>query len=246
MTAYRATWDHGVNNRIHDHADLICRFHLPTLICLTCSPKWRQWGSYAQYPAFKFDFLNEREFNMRRSVELSEFERICARIVSAAGREVVVVPGGGIGELEGEAYSTELTDFLWGTILFPQISKRARDLLAEDGIDLLTAECTIKFRGRRIDSHLAIQIEPVALLTEAGMKHLQMSRCPRCGNFTRPPGLHPALPHGREFSRSAWPQGRHLVQSAETCEVIASEEFVEAVKKHNLTGIAFEEAGRFV
>ena len=56
----------------------------------------------------------------------------------------------------------------------------------------------------------------------------------------------PVVPEGYAIMRSHWPAGQHLVQMWETLSVLASEEFMEAVRKHNLTGIAFKECGTYV
>ena len=51
---------------------------------------------------------------------------------------------------------------------------------------------------------------------------------------------------GYLIKRALWPEGQHLVMLQEASAVIASPEFVKAVKKHDLKDIKFEEAGRFV
>jgi hypothetical protein len=177
---------------------------------------------------------------------LAEFKKLRERIARAAGRRVIVEPGAGIGELEGTATSTKLDDFTWGRVVLPEMSRQTRDILADDGIELLTADCSISCRGKTIETQLAVQFEPVELLTEESLERHKIFHCPRCGNYQAPLRPAPVVPEGYVIKRSAWPKGGHLVQVRETSDIIASEEFMEAVKKHSLTGIVFKECGQFV
>src|SRR5437660_2103809 len=243
MKVFRINW--AVNEGTV--VDLGYDYDLPQVECLECEPEWMNWGQgMIEYPAFKFDFLNDTEFNFDRVVSVAAFDQIRQRIVRAAGRPVNVIPGASIGELYGTSFRSKLNDFVWGRIFVPQISKRARDLLACEGINLLTAECSIRCRGKKLDSHLAMQVEPMALMTEESLSRFKIYHCPRCGNYKHPPKPDPIVPEGYLIGRSAWPAGQHLVQMAETLNVLASNEFIEVVKKRNLTGLIFEECGRFV
>lgn len=243
VKAFETTWPHDDDNAV----DMGYDYHLPRIECLQCTPEWKSWGNgMFEYPAFKFDFLNRREFTYKRVVNLAEFERIRQRIIQAAGRDVAVIPGTSIGEMSGTSARKDLNDFVWGRITVPQISKRARELLANEGIDLLTTECTIRYRRRKLDSHLAIQVEPVALMTAESLARFQIKHCPRCGNYRSPLMPAPVVPEGYAIMRSHWPAGQHLVQMWETLSVLASEAFMEAVRKHNLTGITFKECGNYV
>ena len=226
--------------------DLGYRYHLPQVECSLCTGQWKHWGNGDfEYPAFKFGLLNDREFNFCRVVTVAEFEKICARIIRAAGRPVMLIPGASIGELAGTSSATKLPDFVWGRVTVPQISRRARDLLASESIHLLTAEASIRCRGKHLDSHLAIQVESVPLLTEESLRRFTITHCPNCGNYKQVE-LKPKVPEGYMIKRAAWPVGQHLVKLVEHSRVIASDEFIAAVKKHNLTGILFEECGQFV
>lgn len=235
--------------------DLDYAFQLPRVECTVCEPEWKDWGDgFFEFPVFRFDFLNTEEFTFDRVVSLEDFHQIKGRIEQAAGRSVNLIPGCSIGELAGECFKAKLEDFVWGRILYPQISERARDLLAEEGVELLTAECSILYQGRPIRTHLAIQVEPVSLLTEDSLERLGITHCKRCGHFKQPrPQLRvrsrqpvPAVSEGYLLKRKAWPKGQHLVALQETQRVIASQEFMEAVKKHKLKDIQFIECGRFV
>jgi hypothetical protein len=243
--------------------DLGYDLFLPELECLECCPEWKSWGVWStSYPAFQFPFLKPEEFNADRVVSLEEFGAIARRIEAAAGRRVNLLPGAGIGRLSGHTSSTRLDDFVWGTVV-PQISRRALELLAGEGVTLLTAECDIRYRGRRLDSHKAIQVEPVAMMTDESLARFKFHRCPRCGNYVgpRPPSQHivadlegyrsmppfwEIISEGYIMRKSAWPAGQHLIQMEEAKRVLASEAFIEAVRKHGLTGIKFVECGELV
>lgn len=246
MKAYRITWDRSRKDRNRTSADLGYRYHLPKLECRVCT-RTGSWGNGAfEYPAYKFDFLNETDFNFHRVVNLDEFEKLRKRIETTANRPTNFVPGGSIGELSGKAFSSKLENFVWGRIGLPQISRRAVDALRAEGINLFTTECNIQFRGRKLDSHLAIQVEIVPMMTEESVREHEIFHCPRCNGFDVPPMVGSLVPHGYMLRRSAWPKGEHLVKMRETARVIASEEFIQAVEKHNLARIVFEECGQWV
>jgi hypothetical protein len=167
-----------------------------------------------------------------------------------------ILPGGSLGELSGKAGRRALNDFVWGRTV-PQISRRALDLLAEDGIKLMTAEIDLRFRGKPLRSHVAIQVPIVPLLTQESLQRFTFFHCPNCGNYKKqnclikPPGgagyvNDIVIREGYIMKKASWPKGQHLVQSEESLNVFASEEFVEAVRKHNLIGITFIESGKFV
>lgn len=243
MKAYKIRWSINRGTAV----DLGYEYHLPRIECLDCCGKWKNWGQgHYEYPALKFDFLNDKEFNDKRVVSITEFQQIRARIERAANRSLMIMPGASIGMLAGKTHSKKLDDFVWGRISIPQISKSAADLLAQEGINLLTSECSILFCGNKIDSHLAIQVEPVSLLTEESLNKHKIYHCSRCGNYKSPPKPDPIVPEGYVIKRSSWPDDKHLVQMVETLKVIASEHFMQAVKKHKLTGITFEEYGQYV
>lgn len=243
MKAFRITWDRKRPTLV----DAACRYDLPRIECLECCPEWKTWGvACVSFPALKFYFLNTEDYNCDRVVSLEEFRRIAERISRTAGRLVPVAPGSGIGELEGTATTSKLDDFTWGRVVLPEISLHARDALAGEGIELLTAECSILYRCKRIETQLAVQLEPVELLTEESLNRHRIIHCQRCGNYMAPPRPAPVVPEGYKFNRSLWPKGAHLVQTRETGDVLASQEFIDAVKKHDLRGIVFKECGEFV
>lgn len=243
MKAFRITFDKSLPDRV----DAAYAFNLPRLECRVCTPDFKGWGQSAVgYPAFKLSFLNKREFNIDRYVTLDEFNSIRERIINAVGRRLIILPGAGIGELIGTAKAANLDDFTWSRAVAPDISKRARDLLAGEGVELLTAECSLRFRGRRVETQLTVQVEPVEMLTKESLERHKIKYCPRCENYDSSLRPRPVVPEGYMFRRSAWPEGKHLVLVRETCQILASEQFMEAVKKHNLAGIVFEPVGQFV
>jgi hypothetical protein len=220
-----------------------CRFQLPSVRCHACGREWEE--GLIQYPAFEFEFLTKRSFQLKRIVDVKEFKQIQQQIIAALGRSVVIVPGASFGRMEGKADNSKLNDFVWGCCCVPQISRRARDILANEGVDLSTAECTIRCGRKVLDSHLAIQVEPVAMLTSECLLEANISDCQTCGDyFQNYPA--PDMVGVYQLKRSAWPKGPHLVQLNETLEVIPSREFMAAVEKHQLGGIAFEKYGLFV
>lgn len=54
--------------------------------------RWKYWGNGSfEYPAFKFDFVNDKEFNHERVVSLEEFNTIGRRIQITAGRPIKII-----------------------------------------------------------------------------------------------------------------------------------------------------------
>ena len=223
--------------------DLACEFSLPSIRCYDCGRTWCL--GTIEYPAFNFGFLNDVEFTDDRVLSVEEFAKVSDRIVRAANRSLLVTPGGSIGPLCGEAFRAKFDDFAWGRVVLPQISKRARDILAGEGIHLLTGEMNVTYRGKRVTSHLGLQVEPVPLLTEENLKQWTIVHCPTCGDYTRT-NRRAVVPEGFMIGRSKWPKGQHLVMLRETLDIIASEDFIEAVRRKELTGLSFVECGQFV
>ena len=241
MKAYKIDWaDGGRNGMVLDY-----RFHLPHVNCTACGDTWGD--ANVEYPAFNFDFLNKAEYNDDRRVSLEEFAGINARIARAIGRPIQLSPGACIGRPYGTAYRRTFDDFDWGRLGVPQISKRANERLVAEGIHLLTAELDVKYRGKPITSHLAIQVESVPMLTGASLRrHASIIHCPVCGSYYVNTGRPICPPEGYQINAAAWPAGQHLVQMTDTGRVLASGEFMAAVEKHHLTGITFVECGEYV
>src|SRR5665213_1357060 len=247
MKAYSITWPRHDKKLRSIIADLGYQRYLPKVICLTCEPQFKRWGSLFELPAFNFDFLSEKDLNIKSVVSLSEFQRIHRQIINAVGYPIPVRPGTAFGLLSGTVSTRKLEDFLWGRISVPQIDKRANELLAAEGVQLMTAELDMRFHGRKVDTHLAIQVEPAPLLTQDNLKYFSISRCPVCGHYKRYAiGNKPYMTSGLEIIRSAWPEGKNLVRAIEGAGIIASQRFIDAVQKHKLTGISFVECGKYV
>lgn len=228
--------------RRYPDADLGYEYHLPQVECPRCGV----WGSWSvEYPAFQFDFLSKREFRLERVVTLNEFDKIRQRFAEACGRPVNLIPGASIGRPTGRCTAAKLSDFIWGRVCFPQVSRRARDLLENEGLSLTTAECDIRCRGRKIDSHVAIHLEPVRLLDEEGLDQHGLILCDVCGGYNLRTDR-PKNPDPWRVKRSDWPEGEHLVLSEATSGILASPEFIRAVRKHKLTGLEFVEFGVYV
>jgi hypothetical protein len=239
MKAFKIHWP---RSSVGSPLDLGYKYNLPSVRCPNCG----EWGNgNFEYPDFAFDLLNETEFTDRRVLDIPEFTQFGETILSAAKRPVLLVPGACLGRPYGDAFRTSLDDFVWGRIFVPQISKRARDVLAGHGINLRTADIDVRFRGKSITTHLAIQVEPVPLLTEDSLRRFTFTRCDLCGDYTRKDrGV--TVPQGYYLQQARWPNREHLVMLRESLNVLASEELMDAVKKHNLAGIVFEECRQFV
>lgn len=126
-------------------------------------------------------------------------------------------------------------------------------MLRQAGIELETGRCLIKCRGKDVESHLALHLEPAALLTEECLAERMYVHCESCGDYSCPPrgelllrGLDPNPKRGYLIRRDLLPSGKDLVMMRESLEILASDRFREVVQKHKLTGLAFEECGEYV
>jgi len=245
---YRLRWE---KNRTRG-VELIAPFELPRVKCHTCGKTWGDPMIY--YPTFKFSFLNEEEFNFERVVSLDEFDELRERFFACAGRRFNLVPGATIGNQGLRVLSRQLDDFIWGAITVPQISKRACELLEKEGISLLTADCKTTLRGRDIGTHRVLQVEPTELLTCQNVAELDLLHCSLCGLYMARPKL-PTMkpwrlgepePEHFKIRKDRWPPGEHLVMCRETLRILASPEFMQAVRKHRLTGLQFLPCGEYV
>ena len=221
-------------------------FELPRIHCHDCNQTWGD--CMVEYPAFNFDFLNKKEFNYERVVSLDGFDQIKERFVKAVGRPINLIPGASIGPLVGKTQTKKLDDFIWGSLLYPQISRKALEILAKEGIHLQTAAFLMKYRSKPLDTHVAIHTEPVSLLTEENLEELGYTHCPTCNDFNPP--LPTGLPRVEsttyKIRRDLWPEGQHLVFMQETNNILASDAFMAAVKRHQLAGLTFTECGEYV
>ena len=216
-------------------------WQMPGIRCLACRQVVSNWAF--EYPAIDYDFIASSGLYGDRAVSLEEFRALQERIFQAADRRFCLVPGGLLGTPSGKAESSKLDDFAWGSVV-PVISKRAVECLAQEGIRLRTGKIDLVFRGKRLDSHLSLQVEPEEILTEANRRAFTLEHCPICGDF-RKIDLRPHVPQGMQIDRSRVP-GEHLFKSVERAAIIASSQFIDATLKHGLTGAHFEDCGEYV
>ena len=198
-----------------------------------------------EYPAFQFDFLNPEQYNFKRVLSRQEVGIMQKQFEKVVGRSVFLVPGACIGKPSGNCGSSKLDDFAWGRIWCPQVSREAKEVFAKDGIEFVTAEMLLEFRGSPITSHLAMQPEVTTMMTAESLKDHEISHCVACGDFNVPPRKIGYMPR-YAVDGSRWPRGQHLVTMLETLDVVVSPEFMDTVRRHNLAGIEFEECGEIV
>jgi hypothetical protein len=213
--------------------------YLPKVRCEHCGRTWGD-GDY-MYPALDFEFFQEREFHIDNIVDRPTFAALSKRIQIAYGSDILLIPGCSVGPLTGTAATTKLSDFELPT---PLVSKRALTLLHERKLLLTTGKCEIRMRGKLITSHLAFQPEPALMISDESLKENGIDFCRVCNFYS----LNPLIRRSRyyDFRLANWPLNEPLVVAVETGQVLASEEFIEAVKSLNLTGLKFAECGRFV
>jgi len=138
-----------------------------------------------------------------------------------------------------------LEDFVWGGICLPQVSKRAVELLADEGISLTTGQIELRYRGQKVESHVSVQFDTVRILEDTCLKRFDVIQCDVCKYWRKVQQRGYPLT-GYLVRKDLWPNGGHLVQPLEGGREMVSPEFMEAVRKHGLTGIEFVECGEYV
>lgn len=220
--------------------DCAYTYYIPRVRCPVCRTTWGQ--SAVEYPALDFDWFSKEELSRKRVVTVEEWRELCGRLTSAAGRHINLLPGGGLGTLSGTSKTHRLQDFAWNSQ--PIVSKRAVEALGQEGIQLRTGKVDLKCRGRKVETHVSMQVDPVPLLTPENLKELTVEHCSHCGDYNQVK-LHPVVPGGLQIDRRKVP-AEDLYQSIERFRVIASPRFMDAVKRLQLTGMEFVECGSYV
>ena len=219
-------------------------YHLPGVRCSCEDGSVVAPGEFA-FPAFAFDQANplftDEEF--RVSVSLEELEAIRRSILDPVGRSVWMPPGAELGPYVGTSHTTKLTDFVDGGHIL--VSKAAVERLAQAGVHLLTGPAQVRCRGKLLDSHWVLHVEPTLepTLTKATLEAKSMVCCPQCGVCRCTKHQRSVKPGERRLDGRQVPKGPTLFRLYEWGQLLATDEDVDTVSGLGLSGVTFEKWG---
>nr|WP_158625258.1 double-CXXCG motif protein [Corallococcus terminator] len=215
--------------------DGVHRWGLPGGLCPVChaSPG----GLGEAYPSVDLSgWALRRELAEARQVPLEEYERLRDRLRPHAPPGALLLPGAGFGLLSGKGSGW------WGALHLPTpwTLVMKRDALAQmrgtGGLKLLASEVDIHFEGIEAPDLLEIEIHPHGRLHDTCFPEGRELPCARCG---RQGG---SLPDAPLLDASTLLAGQDLFRLEDyTTIIIATERFVEAVKRLGLEGVVFKE-----
>lgn len=221
-------------------------FQLPWVRCDRCGQHWGN-GDFS-FPAFEFDSANPIFTNERCEMTPDELESVRRNILQQLGRQVWMPPHSSLGPYVGTSHTLKLKDFVdagGGALL---ISRTAHAKLKEIGIDLMTGPAHVRCRGKMLDTHLVLHIEPVTqpVLHPTTVKALTYTYCPHCGG-KRKSDLRAEVKLGEyKLRKDRVPKGATLFRPYEWHQILATEAFVEAVAPLELKGATFKPWGEVV
>ena len=223
--------------RLSDMADGRYTWYLPSVKCNACGKS--SGGLIAGNPNLDIGgTLDETLYQLRPLVTCSEFEALKQPLVPIAGMDRPLLPGMGFGPFRGTVKHTEKRDFLWvwSTELLPR--EPAWEVLAETGLRLSTGPAVMRDRKTnevRQDYRRLFDLEMIDCLVRGAVQPGgDCTQCASCGVGTSDDDA-PLV-----FRRNAIPDGTVLFAPKEFPRIIiASEDFVEAVKEARFNNISF-------
>ena len=136
-------------------------------------------------------------------------------------------------------------DFVWCCFSL-LASRRAIEALRRSGLRVPFGPGVVQIGKRQpCEDFVALQLDLVRLYSDTTLEEFTMSFCKKCGNaLLKDVRAEPKGP--RQFVRKRIPRRQGLVRAYESVVTLATEQFIEAVRVHKLTGLAFREFGVYV
>jgi hypothetical protein len=185
---------------------------------------------------------DKAKFTRENSVNLCELESMRKLIAGKGIEKAKLPPGSGVGPVRAKL-SKRATDFVWCSFKL-LASRHAIEVLQDAGIHLLHGPVVEPRTGAKTD-YVAVQLDPVALYSQQTLAEMTLVFCSTCGNCWMQ-NTRAKLSGPRQYVRERVPEEQGLVKTFEGYETIATERFMEAVRREKLTGMVFEESGVYV
>ncbi|MGA2866362.1 MAG: double-CXXCG motif protein [Verrucomicrobiota bacterium] len=219
-------------------------YEMPKVTCDQCGRTWLDTGDW--YPNFGLDKDADLDmFSLEENVSVEAFQELKRHVVGRGVGRAALLPGCGLGPVTATVPANP-TDFVW--CCFSLLAKpRVVDILKRAGVRISFGPAVVQIGKRQsVEDFVALQVEPVRLYSDQTLAETTTSFCTKCGNVLLKNVR--AEPKGPlQYVRNRIPNRQGLVRVYESVVVtLASAAFIEAVRRHRLTGIEFEEAGVYV
>jgi uncharacterized double-CXXCG motif protein len=229
---YSVDW--SGNSRYTGHLNASHQWRLPGVHCPRCETTWA--GSATAFPNVDLSsHPEEKEFREPRPEPLEEFERLRELVRPLVPPGAQLLPGAKLGPLVGTATGTFSSIYLYHPEM-PLLHREALDRLQAEGIRGLRGFRTkLRFRQKSHPELLELEILPHGRLHPSCTPE-RPPPCPRCGrdSFT--------LPDDLILDAASLPTDTDLFRLSDFETVfIATERFVEAVRRLELEGVVFRE-----
>jgi uncharacterized double-CXXCG motif protein len=196
------------------------------------------------------DYLTPEPYVNRFPVTPERQFELQAALLKAWGINVLLWPGTDFGPLVGSA-SGKPGDFIWANSWTPLISTKAANLIHAAGVlGLSLVESHIKWRSKKTEQLLELQISPGVRLSAKYLEALGASRCTKCRILRwekELPNRHErlaqaALEYSPVLDAKSLPEEWDLLRIEEwESQIIASERFRNGVARTGLTNVTFRE-----
>jgi hypothetical protein len=221
--------------------------HLPSIRCELCKKDTGQWDSY--HPSLK---CTPRILAMlkrcKKAITVEEFRKVRSKLPARSKVLGELLPSSQVGLQQIRIYDPP-PDFVLD-MNCSIISERALKILKSEGVQVHTGEVELLCRRKPLQGWRAVDFPDLRLMTEESLKATGQTECPRCGDFKITKILPAAkLLYGHsdhELILKRWPEGLGLARLCESMWRIPSPEYIQAWKRHKLTGIGFVPIGKWV
>ena len=226
------------------------RIHAPTVEKITAdgSYKWklrpvrcpvcnRYRSTWTGLPTLTLpEGLDESLYTLRSPVPKSEFDALVEPLKALAPPSTRFLPGMGFGQFRGTVGHKEKKDFAWSMFkIFPKEEAYAR--LADVGIRLPTAPAImedlktgeINEQYRRI-----VMVKPVECMAVQSLDFAESANCIGCGTRIK------KRPTKLFLKKKKVPTEEIIFAVEETDQLVANEDFRNAVKTLKLSNVAFD------
>ena len=219
-------------------------YHLPQVKC-QCSLNSSGDGYFA-FPALEFDAQDPMFSDENCALSPEELNVVRARILKKVGRRVWLPPGASLGPFSGTSHTSKLTDFVDPSYLL--ISKRALEKLDGAGVSLRTGPAHIRCRGKMLDSHLALQVEPIAepVLAASTVEALTLEYCAICGDCHKVDPRRKLKPGECQLRKEVVPSEATVFKLYEWSLTLVTQRFTEVATELGLSGAKFKPWGTLV
>lgn len=214
---------------------------LPQVICPVC--EMNSVHIDVMFPSVKIPpGLKTVDLDNERDVSAEDFAGIHKRFLAVNPSLRSVLPGMWVGAVTVRV-DCRPNDAIFSHDVY--FSKRSLDALTKAKVGVRPMPVKVLQGRSRVEDFYVFEPAIVDLLSERIAKQ-NYDRCPACGDLSRRRGLRAMQEKlERRWSRAKWPKNEAVVYSPDRMMKLYSDEFVDALRSINVTGIAFERHGNW-